>query len=123
MLAGPVVVWITCPDADVAAALAQRLVEARLAACVNRLSSPVHSTYWWEGAIQQDTEQLLMVKTLAQHLPALQQCVLAHHPYTVPEIIAVPVPWGHPPYLAWIQEATQGAADGPQPEETKVQGA
>jgi periplasmic divalent cation tolerance protein len=91
---------VSCP-VDAADALAQGLVESRLAACVN-LVPRVVSTYRWNEAVQRDDEALLIIKTRADRFDDLRIAVLARHPYELPEIIAVDVTAGHAPYLDWI---------------------
>lgn len=91
---------ITVPP-EVAEQLARALVTQHLAACVNRIKG-VHSVYRWEGAVETDTEDLLMIKTSRTRFASLQTAVLALHPYELPEIISVPLGPGLPPYLAWI---------------------
>lgn len=98
-------VLITAPDADVGAALAGALVEEGLAACVN-LVPGVRSIYRWEGAVQDDTEVLLIAKTREALLPALTARVEALHPYDVPEVIALPIAGGSAAYLAWLRAAS-----------------
>ncbi|WP_432719301.1 divalent-cation tolerance protein CutA [Jeongeupia wiesaeckerbachi] len=98
---GAVVIICNCPDAAVADRLAAGLVEARLVACVNRLA-PVRSTYRWEGRIETAEEVPLLAKTTLTAYPAVQDWLSAHHPYAVPEIIALPVAAGLPAYLAWL---------------------
>ena len=93
----------TCPDAASAQKLAETLVGERLAACVNRLPG-VLSTYRWQGEVNTDNEELLLIKTTADRLPALERRVLELHPYEVPELIAVPVADGHAAYLDWVRE-------------------
>ncbi|NII12306.1 divalent-cation tolerance protein CutA [Oleiagrimonas sp. C23AA] len=97
-------VLCTCPDQDSAATLARALVERQLAACVSRVPGLV-STYAWQGQIEEDAEHLLLIKTTAARLEALEKAVLALHPYDVPELIALPIEAGHTPYLAWLQAA------------------
>lgn len=99
-------VFNTCPDLDCARALAQRLVQEHLAACVNIVPA-VHSVYQWQGALQQEAECLLLIKTSAERYPALEQTLRQHHPYELPEIIAVPLDAGLPAYLHWIDEQTE----------------
>lgn len=99
------VVLITCPP-DRAAALASLLVEARLAACVNLVAN-VQSVYRWKGSVQRDGETLLVVKTAIDRFETLKEFVLKHHPYEVPEVIALPVERGHASYLEWIVESTR----------------
>lgn len=105
-----VVVLITCGSEGEAHALAQRLVEHRLAACVNVVPG-VTSFYWWKGEVQRDAEWLLLVKARAEHLEALVQKVRGWHSYEEPEVIALPIVAGSPTYLAWVQEST-GAGEG-----------
>lgn len=100
------VLFITVPNEEVAAQLARSLVEEKLAACVNRVPG-VQSTYFWQGEVCVDSELLLIVKTQASHFEDLRTRVQELHPYTVPEIIALPIARGHADYLAWIDEVTQ----------------
>lgn len=100
------VVYITTDSVQAADSLAAALVQEKLAACVNRIG-PIQSTYIWQEQLQQDAEYLLMVKTSAARLQALQQRVQELHSYDVPEIIAVPVVAGLPAYLDWINMQTQ----------------
>lgn len=94
------VALVTCPP-DRAQALADMLVEGRHAACVNIVPA-IRSVYRWKGEVQRDDETLLVIKTRASHFDALKQAVLKHHPYELPEVIAVSVERGHQPYLDWI---------------------
>jgi periplasmic divalent cation tolerance protein len=88
-----------------AADLAARLVDERLAACV-QVVGPVRSTYRWKGAVEQATEWLCLAKTSTDRLDAALSRIRALHPYEVPEIAATPITAGDPDYLAWIQSAT-----------------
>jgi periplasmic divalent cation tolerance protein len=98
------VVLVTCPP-DRAQAIADALVEERVAACVN-LVPGLQSVYRWKGEVHHDTEALLLVKTTRDRFEALKQAVLKHHPYELPEVIAVPVDRGHTPYLEWVIESS-----------------
>jgi periplasmic divalent cation tolerance protein len=97
------VVLITAPNQEVAKTIARALVEERLAACVN-LVPGLTSIYRWQGEVVEDQEVLLIVKTTTFAFPRLKERVLALHPYTVPEIIALPIAEGHGAYLSWLQE-------------------
>ncbi len=99
------IVYCACPDAAVAAAIAEALVTERLAACVNRLPG-VCSTYRWEGKVEHADETLLLIKTTQAALPALTARVAELHPYEVPEVIAVQAVGGLEPYLAWVAAQT-----------------
>lgn len=98
-------VMVTCPP-DKAQAMAGALVEERVAACVNVVPG-LASVYRWRGEVQRDAESLLLVKTSADRFEALKQAVLKHHPYELPEVIAVPVDRGHAPYLEWVIESSR----------------
>lgn len=106
-----VVVWITAPDAKEASALAERLVESDLAACVN-IVPRVESVYKWEGKVERNGEVLLMAKTRASLVPELSAFVTEHHSYDVPETIAAGIVGGGPEYLKWVRESTREPADG-----------
>ena len=103
--AGVCVVLVTCPSRLVGETIGRALVEKRLAACVNVLPG-VRSIYRWEGKVQRDSEVLLAIKTRRRHLSALQRMMRSLHPYTVPEIIALPVTGGSAAYLAWVRDST-----------------
>ncbi len=102
----PIVVLITVPSEEAGRQIAEALLAARLAACINFIS-PVNSLYTWNGNIQNDREVLLVVKSRAglfedRLLPLVKKI----HPYQVPEIIAMPVLMGLPEYIKWIDEST-----------------
>lgn len=90
-------------DAD-AAALARTLVDERLAACVN-VGAPVTSIYRWKGAIEQDREQPLVIKTTGDRLAALETRLRALHPYDLPEFLIVSASGGSTAYLDWVRAA------------------
>ena len=98
------VVLITAPRGKSAEALAKGLVQERLAACVNIVSGVV-SHYRWEGKTCRDRESMLFVKTTAVKLPALKRWIAAHHPNSVPELIALPIVDGSKAYLSWLATA------------------
>ncbi|MBM4373107.1 MAG: divalent-cation tolerance protein CutA [Deltaproteobacteria bacterium] len=98
-----VVVYVTCPTEDDALRIARHLVEGRFAACVNVVPL-LRSVYRWEGAVQEERELLLLVKTTREGFEALSSAVRQIHPYSVPEIIAVPVADGYDGYLRWVSE-------------------
>ena len=99
-----VVVLVTAPSADLAAAIARAVVEEKLAACGNVLPG-VRSIYRWEGKVQDEPEALLILKTQRKRFAELRDRVLALHPYEVPEVIALPVEAGSDAYLDWIAQA------------------
>jgi periplasmic divalent cation tolerance protein len=97
----PVIVLTTVgPEFD-ARALAHALVEAQLAACVN-IVERIHSVYRWEGRVQDDAEQLLIIKTADTRLDALREELFKRHPYDVPEFVVLPVASTSEAYGAWL---------------------
>ncbi len=102
----PIVILTTCPDEAVASRIARELVESGLAACVSR-TGPVHSTYRWQGAIRDEPEVLLVIKSVTARYSELEMRLKSLHPYEVPEIIALRVASGSADYLAWLQGAVQ----------------
>jgi periplasmic divalent cation tolerance protein len=100
------VAFCTAPNQDVARQLAQAVVGERLAACVNIVAG-VTSVYRWEGAVQEDEEVLLVLKTTADRRDALQARLLALHPYTVPEFFVLDASEVSAPYLEWLERSTR----------------
>lgn len=86
-------------------ALAQKLIDERLAACVNVLTDCI-SVYRWEGKNETASEVLVLIKTLTQHYARLEEVIKSMHPYELPEIVAVPISNGLPAYLKWIADET-----------------
>jgi periplasmic divalent cation tolerance protein len=105
-----IVVLCTAPaDGDHAQRLARGLVEARLAACVNVIAN-LRSFYRWDGAIQDDAEVQLVIKSRAGRFDAIAAYLQEHHPYDVPEVLALPVVDGAASYLTWLAEQTTSAS-------------
>lgn len=105
MTADLLLVLTHCPDESTAERLAMALIENRLAACVNR-SAPVASTYRWQGRVESATEVPLVIKCTRERYAAVEEAIRQLHPYTVPEIVAVPVVTGFGPYLRWVADET-----------------
>ncbi len=100
-----VVVLSTAPDARSAERLARALVDEALAACVNVVPG-VRSFYRWQGALQEDAEVLLVIKSCGDRLAALTDRLRALHPYEVPEVLALPAAGGSEAYLAFVRAGT-----------------
>ena len=96
------VVFVTCPPAE-ASSLAQGLVASRLAACVNHISG-LSSVYRWEGAVHEDAESLLMIKTSEACVDALRDTVTKMHSYDTPEFLVLDTDTAHSSadYLSWV---------------------
>jgi len=100
-----VVVFVTCPNRRAAERIGRTLVEEHLAACANILQG-LTSIYRWEGKVCRDPEVLVLLKTRRSCFPALARRLRELHPYSVPEIVALPVALGSPAYLAWVAAST-----------------
>jgi periplasmic divalent cation tolerance protein len=81
--------------------LASKLVENKLAACVNVIHN-ISSTYYWQGKIEKDSEDLMIIKTRRSLFEELSKFIKENHPYTVPEIVAVNVEDVSESYLQWL---------------------
>lgn len=99
-------VLVTVPDLKTARHLAKACLESRVAACVNIIPR-LESHYWWQGKIERGNELLLLIKTTAARLRALEQCVLKNHPYDTPEFIVLPIAIGNKRYLNWIADSVK----------------
>jgi periplasmic divalent cation tolerance protein len=96
----PLVCLVTTPP-DQALAIATALVERELVACVNIVAG-VQSVYRWKGAVEQDEESLLVIKTTRAALAAVDAALRELHPYETFELVALDVAGGSPDYLDWI---------------------
>ena len=106
---GTCILFVTCPDAKVAEAIARRLVDKRLAACGN-ITAPVTSVYRWKGKVVRESEVVLLLKTRRSLVAACTKAIRAAHPYDLPEIVAVPIVGGSPEYLRWVGRETTEVA-------------
>ena len=100
-----IVVFMTAANGEEATRLAEMLVGAHLAACVQILPE-MESVYRWQGKVERQAEILLIAKTTRAKFDDLEREVRALHSYDTPEIIAVPVVMGSGSYLHWLREAT-----------------
>lgn len=108
--AGPRV-WValcTAPDPETAERIGRLAVEGGHAACAN-LVPGLRSLFRWKESVESQAETLVLFKTTEAAYAGLAELVRRHHPYEVPELIALPVAAGLAPYLAWVREATIAA--------------
>jgi periplasmic divalent cation tolerance protein len=97
---------VTAPDMKTARRLARSALAARLIACAN-LVPKVESHYWWRGKIERGSEMLMVLKTTTRQLSALEELVLAEHPYDTPEFVVIRLEGGNNRYLDWLAEAVR----------------
>lgn len=95
---------VTAPDMDTARRLAQAALNARLVACVN-LVPRLESHYWWQGKIECSSEVLMLCKTTRTYSAALEELIVAGHPYDTPEFIWLNLDGGNENYLRWWLES------------------
>jgi periplasmic divalent cation tolerance protein len=98
-------VLTTIDGRDAADSLAERLVDGRMAACV-QVIGPIRSVYRWRGALARAEEWLCVAKTTRRRFADLERSIREGHPYDVPEITALPVVAGGADYLAWVAAET-----------------
>jgi len=96
-------IYITTPNLQEAKTIGTSLVESRLAACVNIIET-MHSIYYWEDRLQNDTETVLIAKTTDRNVPDLIKKVKALHSYECPCIVSLTITEGDAPFLRWIQD-------------------
>jgi periplasmic divalent cation tolerance protein len=99
-----VIVLTTIPDEVERSTFADRLVRARLAACVSILPA-MESTYQWQGAVEQARERQVLLKTVRARLDELYAAVRTVHPYDVPEWLVVSASGGSDAYLRWLRQS------------------
>ena len=97
---------MTAANGEEAARLADMLVGAHLAACVQILPE-IESVYRWQGQIERQSEVLLLAKTTRAKFDDLEREVRGLHSYETPEIIAIPIVAGSAPYLEWLDESVK----------------
>ena len=98
------IVLTTIGSESDALTLARALVDEQLAACVNVLP-PMTSIYRWKGAVEQDTEYQVVIKTTAHRLPALDARLRQLHPYELPEFLVLDIAGGGAAYLTWVHDS------------------
>ena len=103
-----IVVFMTAGSADEARRIADHLVKAQLAACVQVLPK-IESVYRWKGEVQHEEEVLMLAKTTAVQFEELERTVRSIHSYDTPEIVAVPVTGVSAPYRAWLDDNVRDA--------------
>jgi periplasmic divalent cation tolerance protein len=98
------IVLSTCADHEQAERIAHRLVEQKVAACVNILPG-VQSIYRWQGKVETAAEVLMVIKTSADLVPEVESTIAGLHSYEVPEFLVLPVFAGSHAYLAWLRDS------------------
>ncbi|HTK38367.1 MAG TPA: divalent-cation tolerance protein CutA [Pyrinomonadaceae bacterium] len=97
------IVFTTAPNVEEAESLAEKIVEAKLAACVQILPQ-MRSIYFWQDAVHKEPEHLLLIKTLDDKYESLEMFIHSNHSHDVPEIVAVKAEKLSESYLGWMKE-------------------
>lgn len=101
-----VIVLSTLPSGADGAALARVLVDERLAACIS-IHSEMTSIYRWDGAVAEDSERQIVIKTSRSQVAPLWERLRELHPYDVPEFVVLPIIAGSDAYLQWMGDSTK----------------
>lgn len=101
-----IVVLTTVPNDEEGSVIAEKIVDAHLAACVQILP-PMTSVYFWEGKVQKASEHLLLIKTLEEKFAELEKFIRDNHSYDVPEIVALNADSISEPYRRWLADYLQ----------------
>ncbi|HEC90870.1 MAG TPA: divalent-cation tolerance protein CutA [Alphaproteobacteria bacterium] len=103
-------IYVTAASRDEAAAIGRKLVEERLCACANVIDG-VASFYWWEGAVREDAEAVLIAKTREDLVAVVTERIKELHSYDCPCVVALPITAGNRDFLQWIDRQTSAAGD------------
>lgn len=98
-----ILVYTIFPNAGEARAIAAKAIESKLAACAN-IFAPHESLYFWDGAVQNDQETAMILKTIPEKFEDLKTLIVTAHSYECPCIVALPVTDGHKPFLDWVEQ-------------------
>ncbi len=99
-------IYVTVPSREEGLRIGRALVEERLAACANVLGG-LTSVYWWDGAVQEDPETALVLKSRADRVDRVTARVKELHSYSCPCVVALPIAGGNPEFLDWIRTETR----------------
>jgi periplasmic divalent cation tolerance protein len=98
-------VLVTCGSIREARKIATAVLAEKLAACVNIGTAPLESVYRWKGKVETAREFLLIMKTTAPRLPALEKEIKRLHSYDVPEFVVLEIAAGSKQYLQWLEDS------------------
>lgn len=98
-------IYVTASSRDEAVKIGRQVVENRLAACANVLAGTA-SIYWWEGAVTEEEEVSLILKTRTDLVDRVVEMVKEIHSYDCPCVVSLPITGGNPGFLDWIDAET-----------------
>ncbi|MCH8902698.1 MAG: divalent-cation tolerance protein CutA [Bacteroidetes bacterium] len=100
------IAYVVTKDKDEAKEIGMELVSSKLAACVNILDN-MNSIYWWEGAIKEESETVMIVKTKESLMNEVIAKIKEMHSYSIPCVLFLPITKGNEQYLEWIDKETK----------------
>ncbi|XP_020923827.1 protein CutA homolog isoform X2 [Sus scrofa] len=100
------IVFVNCPNEQIARDIARAILDKKLAASVNILPK-ASSLYFWNGEIEEATEILLIIKTKTSKVRLLSSYIRLVHPFEIPEIFSLPMDQGDVHYLKWLEEGME----------------
>jgi len=100
----PIVVFVDCQDREEAEDISRMLLKKRLVACVNILTNPVYSLYFWREHIEDANEIIILAKTFDEKWEEIEKTVSKMHSYDTPGILALPLTHISKKYLAWMKK-------------------
>jgi periplasmic divalent cation tolerance protein len=103
------VVLVSCGSLPEARKIAKAVLKKKLAACVNLISTPVESVYWWKGRVERAKEFLLTIKSTSRRVKELEKVIAQLHSYDLPEFLVIEIKGGSKKYLKWLGDATSPA--------------
>ncbi len=101
-----IAVFTTVGDEEQAQHIAREMVKRRLVACAQ--IEAIESVFHWQGALCQEREFRLMLKTTAGNYAAVESAIRELHPYELPAIHAVALDRVFEPYAQWVSDCVQG---------------
>jgi len=105
-MAGCLQVITTIDTREHADAIALKLLQKQLAACV-QIEGPISSSYRWNDEIKNSTWWRCIIKTTAEKYDEVERTIRSFHPYEEPEIIGFPIAAGSFTYLKWIEDSVK----------------
>lgn len=96
-------IYVTTSDILESREIAKKLVEERLAACVNIVPS-IESIYWWNGEIEEDSESLIFIKTRSNLVEKVIKRVEEIHSYETPCVLELSIERGSKKYFKWLDK-------------------
>ena len=98
-------IYTTCQNVDEAKKLGKLVVEKKMASCVNIW--PIESIYWWQGAVKEEQEAGLYIKTLENKLQAVEDLISSNHAYSVPMIATSNIYRINRPYKEYMAQVIE----------------